>query len=40
MTRMCPRNVQEKRKPQEKYLRESYYYRIKCITDAFLTAFM
>ena len=36
MTRMCPRNVQERRKPQEKYLRESYYHRIKYITATFL----
>ena len=40
MTRTCPRNVQERRKPQEKYLSESYYYRIKCITVTFLAAFM
>ena len=38
--RTCPRNVQEKRKPQEKYLRESYYHHIKCITATFLAAFM
>ena len=40
MIRTCPRNVQERRKPQEKYLRENYYHRIKCITDIFLTALM
>ena len=34
------RNVQERRKPQEKYLRESYYHLIKCITTTFLTVFM
>ena len=40
MTRTRPRNLQERRKSQEKYLRESYYHRIKCITSTFLTAFM
>ena len=40
MTRTCPRNVQERRKPQEKYLRESYYHCIKCITATFLATFM
>ena len=39
-TRACPKNVQERRKPQEKCLKESYYYRIKCITITFLAAFM
>ena len=34
------RNVQERRKPQEKYLRESYYHLIKCITTTFLAVFM
>ena len=34
------RNVQEKMKPQEKYLRESYYHLIKCITTTFLAVFM
>ena len=38
--RTCPRNVQERRKPQEKYLKESYYHRIKCITTTFLATFM
>ena len=38
--RTCPRNVQERRKLQEKYLRESYYHHIKCITATFLAAFM
>ena len=40
MTMTCPRNVQERRKPQEKYLRESYYHHIKCITATFMAAFM
>ena len=40
MTMTCPRNVQERRKPQEKYLSESYYHRIKCITTNFLATFM
>ena len=40
MTRTCPRNLQERRKSQEKYLRESYYHRIKCIAATFLTTFM
>ena len=40
MTRTYPRNVQKRRKPQEKYLSESYYHRIKCITVTFLAAFM
>ena len=40
MTRTCPKNVQERRKPQEKYLKESYYHRIKCITTTFLATFM
>ena len=39
MTRTCPKNVQERRKPQEKYLRENYYHHIKCITATFLAAF-
>ena len=39
MTKTCPRNVQERRKPQEKYLRESYYHRIKCIAVTFLATF-
>ena len=39
MTKTCPRNVQERRKPQEKYLRESYYHRIKCIAATFLATF-
>ena len=34
------RNVQEKMKPQEKYLRESYNHLIKCITTTFLAVFM
>ena len=38
--RTCPKNVQERRKPQEKYLKESYYHRIKCIIATFLAAFM
>ena len=38
--RTCPRNVQERRKPQEKYLRENYYHHIKCITATFLAAFI
>ena len=36
----CPRNVQERRKSQEKYLRESYYHPIKCIVATFLAAFI
>ena len=40
MTRTCPKIVQKIRKPQEKYLRENYYYRIKCITATFLAVFM
>ena len=39
-TRTCPKNVQERRKPQENNLRESYYHHIKCITTTFLAAFM
>ena len=38
--RTCPKNIQERRKPQEKYLRESYYHHIKCIAVTFLVAFM
>ena len=38
--RTCPRNLQERRKSQEKYLRESYYHHIKCITATSLAAFM
>ena len=40
MTRARPRNLQERRKPQEKYLRKSYYHCIKCIAATFLTTFM
>ena len=40
VTMTCLRNVQERRKPQEKYLKESYYYRIKCIITIFLAAFI
>ena len=32
--------MQERRKPQEKYLKESYYHCIKCIAVTFLAAFM
>ena len=40
VTRTCPRDVQERKNSQEKYLRESYYHRIKCIIATFLVTFM